>query len=297
MFSTEQYVAKKFEFSISGKATKEDAAEFKRYANTHDLVLNYARGWDGSIVDFIEAFKGVEIRHLSVFARPSLDIDVDITPLNTLSTLSKLSVAGQVVGQLNLDNLPLLASFGFGGELKGKRKVKLDWGKCLNLQSTGGLVSKLPSADTLATFPKLNSLVLVKLNWKPEELQKITGLVDLNVSYWSELESLAQLGTLIPSLKKLQLYQASKLLDYSAIARMTSLKTLGLSKCPAIPSVRLFQNLQQLEELWLPETKIVDGDLSALMLMPSLRHIALIDQKKNHPSRTEIESFLSKRHN
>ena len=279
------------EATIKGAATIDDAREFAQICSSHRLVLNAFRGWDGDLVGAAKSFEHVPVRRLSIFSGPH----TDISSLECFRAIEELQVAGLVTGTLNLDWFSDIAWFGLGAELKGKSKIALNWGKCRKLRDIGGLGSKLPPIEVLATFPLLESLSVVKPDWNPNELQLIKGLVSLDISYWRKLESIGQLGKLMRVLKKFELYQASKLSDYSAISDMQSLRRLSLEKCPSFPSVRLLQPLQLLEELFLIDMKVVDGDMLPLMKIPKLRNVALADYKHYSPSRAVIYSKINAR--
>ena len=288
MISFEQFLPTLLEATIVGSATPDDATAYLPYIQTHLLVLNGARQWDGNLVEFVQSFDGIGLKRLTIFGPTGLDI----TCLSKLNELVELNVAGLLVGELDLDWFPKLERFGFGAEIKGKQHVKLRWGSSSNLRSTGMLGSKLPPIDTLASLPMLESLNIVKATFNPSELSKLTNIAEIYFSYWNAIQSLSDISSMLPRLRRIRLYRASKLTDYEAIKTASNLKTLDFESCPPISSVSLFEPLDNLEKLYLIGTKIIDGDITPLKRMKRLVDVALIDQKNMIPSRKEIEEFF-----
>lgn len=284
MISTEQYVPGYHQATIIGKAAAEDAKSYIALRETHELVLNVARGWDGALDAFLRAFADVDVKRLTLFGPAGLDI----SRLGEMPKLRELNVAGRLVGDLNLDWFHKLHAFGFGAEIKGKQHVNLHWGNCEHLESTGMLGSKLPPMEVLAGFPKLKKIQVVKPKFNPREVLQLTHLQELDVSYWASLTAIAELDPLLTSITHLNLYRASRLLDYSAISRMVSLQYLNLEKCPDFPSAKLLEKLPELHEVYLIDMKIVDGDLQPFGRMPRLRKLGLALHKHYKPSAQEI---------
>jgi hypothetical protein len=258
---------------VNRQATSEDAGIFSKSNVPRTLVLNVFRGWDGDLCSAAEAFRNVPVKSLQVFLHPGTDVE----PIHNFHQVEHLSVVGLGKGTLYLDAFENLRSYGPGTESKGKYIVKIEWGKCRNLKRTGGLGSSLPTIEQLVTFPKL------------------TSLDEIEFSYWNKLSSLSELEK-PERYKKIHLHTSKLLQDYSALIQMKNLRSVSFENCPEFPSVHLIDDLEQLEELFLVGVKIRDPDTSSLLTHPSLKRIALKQQKHLKPSRDELEAHFLKKY-
>ena len=240
------------------------------------LVLNYARGFSGSDLEFLE--EGLGVRRLKLLDRGIADLG----PIARLAgSLEELSVQAAQGAELEL------------GALRHLRAVAGEW----------GLIR-----DTLGSAGSLEGVI----TWRFDEVdlhafRDHVGLQRLTIKEAPYLESVAGVGDL-PELVVLGIVLARKLDDISDVAGLGSslqefrleacpaigaiddveplvnLRLLGFSDCGGIESLAPIAALEELEELYAwGSTRIIDGDLSPLAQLPRLKEIRMRDRRGYKP--------------
>jgi hypothetical protein len=254
----------------------DEAAQVLARGEADGLVLNYARGFEGKNLDFLEARLGV--RRLKVLDRGIADLE----PIERLAaSLEELSVQAAEGAELDLMALTHL------------RAVAGEW----------ALIG-----DTLGGVEELRSVI----TWRFSEVDLHAfrdhfGLKRLTIKEAPHLESLSGIGEL-PELAVLGIAMARRLSEISDVAGLAAplrefeledcpafdaiedieplvnLRFLGLSNCGDIESLAPLVSLKQLEEFhaW-GSTRIVDSDLSPLLQLPRLREIRMRDRRTYEP--------------
>jgi hypothetical protein len=276
---------------VTGRLNDADIEKLLDLNSPRTVVLNVFNGWDGDFTSAMTSLSEVGFDSLDVFGAVNSNFNVgafDVLSDKARARVQHLRLAGQFVGNLCLDMFPNLSNFGMGFTSKGRSGVKINWGTCQNLRILGGAWSFFPSIEVLSQMPLLNRIESVRPGCTPESLCDIKGLEWIDFSYWSQLNNFSQFGSLARSIKRLELYSASKIRGYEEITGLSSLKFLSLQKCPPIPRGSIFSSLKEIEELHLAETKIIDGDMACLYSLPRLKKISLVDQKNLSPRRDAL---------
>lgn len=262
------------------------AAQALARGEADGLVLNYARGFEGGDIEFLD--QGLGVRRLDLLDRGIADLG----PIRGLAdSLEELSVQAADGAELDLAALPHL------------RAVAGEW----------ALIR-----DTLGSVDELRSVI----TWRFGEVdlhafRDHVGLERLTIKEAPYLETLSGIGDL-PELALLEIVLARRLSDISDVAGFAeSLREFKLETCPAISAVddveplanlRFFgvsecgdiesfaplSALLELEELYAwGSTRIVDGDLSPLAQLPNLREIRMRDRRGYRPRVADLVSALS----
>jgi internalin A len=257
------------------------AAQVLAHGEADGLVLNYARGFEGLAIDFLD--EGLRVRRLDLLDRGIRDLG----PIERLAdSLEELSVQAAEHAELDLAALPHL------------RSVAGEW----------GLIG-----PTLGSVDELRSVI----TWRFAEvdLHAFRGHLDLERLTIKEapyLESLSGIGEL-PDLAVLEIVLARKLVDISdvvglaeslhefkledcraidaidEVASLVNLRFLEVGDCGGVESLRPMATLEQLEELYAwGSTKILDNDLSPLARLPRLREIRMQDRRSYKPRVAEL---------
>jgi hypothetical protein len=250
------------------------------------LVVNYARGFAGSDLDFLH--EGLGVRRLNVLDRGIADLG----PLARLAdSLEELSVQPAQGAELDLAALPHL------------RAIVGEW----------ALIR-----DTLSSVDSLQSVITWRFNEVDlHAFRDHVGLQRLTIKEAPYLESLAGVGDL-PELAALGIGLARKLNEISDVVGLASslqefnleacsaisaiddieplanLRLLGFSDCGDIESLAPVAALDELEELYAwGSTRIVDGDLSPLAQLPRLREIRMRDRRAYKPRVADLVAARS----
>ena len=262
------------------------AAQALARGEADGLVLNYARGFSGDDLEFLD--EGLGIRRLKLLDRGISDLG----PIARLgNSLEELSVQAAEDAELDLSALPRL------------RSLAGEW----------GLIR-----DTLATVDGLQSLI----TWRFDEVDLHAFRDDLDLQRLTikdapNLESLSGVGDL-PELAVLGVFLARKLRDLSDVAGLAhslrelefedcpaisaiddvealgELRFLGVSDCGEIESLAPVSAFEQLEVLYAwGSTRVLDGDLSPLAQLPNLREIRMRDRRGYRPRVADLVSALS----
>jgi hypothetical protein len=247
------------------------------------LVLNYARGFEGSDLEFLD--QGLGVRRLKLINRGITDLG----PIARLAdSLEELSVQAAQGAELDLVALPHL------------RAVAGEW----------TLIR-----DTLSSLNGLRSVI----TWRFDEVdlhafRDHVGLQRLTIKEAPYLETFKGVGDL-PEVKVLDIVLARKLSDISDVAGITSslrefkleactaisaiddveplinLRVLGFSDCVDIESLAPAAALNGLEELYAwGSTRIIDSDLSPIAQLPRLREIRMRDRRAYNPHVADLVS-------
>ena len=280
---------------VRGTLSEADVQKLVNAGSPKTLVLNVFNGWDGNLLSVLSALDGIEVVSIDIFCASDSNLPVnafDCLSRKTKSSIQYLKLAGQLVGDLSLDNFPNLVNFGMGFTAKGKNGINIDWGSCPNLVSLGGAWPYFPGIDVLSKMLKLSSIASVRPGCSPESLCCINGLNRIEFAYWNKLKNFTQFGELQEKLSHLELYSASKIESYEGLNEFTNLKYLDLGKCPPVKHGSIFSTLINLEVLHLVGTKILDGDMSCLYSLPNLKKLSLADQKNLSPSHDDLYRHL-----
>lgn len=246
------------------------------------LWLNYARGFSGADLEFLEA---VPVRRLLV-----LDHRVsDLTPIERLSdTLEDLSVQAAPGAVVDLTAFPRLKCL--SSTWRAVRETIADASALVQLVA---LEYDEWNLSALAQNRRLAKLVL-----KPaDELRSLTGLASLShlehfgVFAAPNLDDLAEL-TAARSLRHLELQSCASVDALDVVAGLAMLEFLGVSDCGQIRSLAPLSLLEKLEVLhaW-GSTRIEDADLSPLARLPKLSEVRMRDRREYQPRPSKLTAW------
>jgi hypothetical protein len=238
------------------------------------LVLNYARGFSGSL-DFLD--DRWRLRRLSVLDRSIVDLD----PICRLETLEKLSV--QAAADAVLDLGPLLSL----------RSVSGEWALIGRTLSTVGELERVSTwlFGEVDLRPFRDHVALKALTIKDAPyLEALTGLsnlfdlASLTIVGARRLHRIDEVGELSASMQKLKFEGCRGIDAIDVVEPLVGLRFLGISESGDIASLAPVTSLEQLETLYAwGSTRILDGDLSALSRLPRLKEIRMRDRRGYKP--------------
>ena len=262
------------------------AAAALRRGEADGLVLNYARGFSGGDLEFLDG--GWAVRSLDILDRGI----TNLSPISRLSdSLEDLSVQAAPDAELDLGVLPRL------------RSVAGDWALIGNtLGSVGALQSVItwqfdePDLHTFRDHVGLQRLTIKEAPY----LESLSGIADLSelavmgIFLARRLHDISDVAGLASSLRRLELQACPALNAIDDVEMLVNLDFLGISQCGAIESLAPIAPLERLEVLYAwGSTRVVDGDLSPLARLPRLREIRMRDRRAYNPRVADLVSALS----
>lgn len=252
------------------------AAEVLQQGDVDGLTLNYARGFKGKDLEFLDATLGV--RRLNLLDRGI----VDLAPIARLSeSLERLSIQAAERAELDLGALPHLQSVAAEWSLIGATLSQLD-----DLRSA--ITWRFTETDAHAFRDHIG---LQQLTIKDAPfLESLSGLGDLReltklgVMLAHRLADISDIAGTAPSLRDLELEKCRGLNAIEDIEALVNLRFFGFSDCGDLNSLAPLEPLVDLEvaHLW-GSTRVLDGDLSPLARLPRLRELRMRDRRDYRP--------------
>lgn len=272
---------------VTGGWTAE-AAEVLRRGEADGLVLNYARGFRESGLDFLAP--DLRVRRLDLLDRSISDL----APVERLGgSLEALSVQAAPNAELDLGGLPRL------------RAVAGDW---TLLRSTLGAVEALQSVVTwdfdeadLHSFRDHVELRNLTIKDAPhlESLSGIgnlPGLAVLGIVLAPRLHNVSDVAELAESLQELKFEACPEITMLDDLEPLVHLRVLGISDCGDIESLAPIRSLKQLEVLYAwASTRVLDKDLSPLAALPRLKEVRMRDRRDYRPRVAKLTAVLASR--
>lgn len=261
------------------------AAQALARGEADGLVLNYARGFSGVDLNFLDARLG--IRRLDLLDRGISDLG----PVARLAdSLEDLSVQAAQDAELDLAALPQL------------RAVAGEWSL---IRATLGGVDHLDSVITwrfdevdLHVFRDHVGLERLTIKEAPciESLAGIGGLPELavlSIGLARKLTDVGDVGGLASSLREFKLEACPAITALDDVEELRELRLLGFSECGEIESLAPLSALERLEVLlaW-GSTRILDCDLSPLARLPRLREVRMRDRRTYKPRVADLVAEL-----
>lgn len=248
------------------------------------LVLNYARGFSGGSLDFLDA--RWPLRRLRVLDRSIVDLD----PIGRLAGLEELSVQAAAEAVLDLEPLPRL------------RSVSGEWAL---IGRTLSAVAELESVITwmfgdvdLHAFRDHVALKTLTIKDAPylESLAGLGNLPDLAAltifGAW-RLHEIGEVGELSDSLRELKFEGCPRIDSIEVVESLVGLRFLGISEAGDIASLAPVRSLAQLETFYAwGSTRILDGDLSPLAQLPQLKEIRMRNRRGYKPPVGELAASV-----
>jgi internalin A len=264
-----------------------DDAECVDKGGVDRIVLNYARGFRGDNLAFLSR---LPIRRLLIIARWL----GDLTPLSSLgSSLEDLNVEAAPGAVIDVSRLPGLLRLAASwksirdtvGALSGVRDIFL-------LEYAGTDLMPLSHLQQLRCIRMKQHTRIRSL----DGLDAFSRLERLDVFHGTRLIDIAALSVAPLGLTHLALGTCRKIADVDPLSACSALTYLELSEDGGIRSVLPLAGLSQLEKFIAHgDTRICDGDLSPLGVLPNLRVLAMASRRFYRPSVREIQEHIAGR--
>jgi hypothetical protein len=266
----------------------ERAADVLRRRLVDTLVLNYARGFSDQTLAFLSP--DLPVRRLLVLDRAI----TDLSPVERLAgTLEEVAIEASPSASIDLTALPHL---------------KLVDGEWSLIGHTLGGVELLENVNTWSypeedLHPFSNHFSLKRLIVKDARylrsmsgVQLLREMGELRVILAPKLDDIGDVGEIADSLLVLELQDCAAIEAIDDLEPLIHLRQLGLNNSGRIESLSPLVGMQQLEVFLAWEsTRIVDGDLSPLMRLPSLRDVRMRERREYRPRVAEIQAAIAAR--
>lgn len=229
-----------------------------------DLYLNYARGWSGRDLSFLQ-----DLGWLKAFTILDWRIE-DVSPIHYLTRVEMLEISTYCKTAIHFESFPALED------------CRLTWREraaslfeCSTLRRLFLSDYSRESTDSFARLPRLEALSIGS-----SAVTSLEGLRALKMLKFLGLYSLKRLRSLegIESLAQLETLEVNKCRSLSGIAeigQLNNLRRLELNDDGRLPSLKPLEGLRELREVFFYEsTNILDGDLSPLTQLPRLKKVS-----------------------
>lgn len=167
--------------------------------------------------------------------------------------------------------------------------------RCLDLEFL--FVEGYPFTD-LSALTVLQQLRRLHINSRALErangVQSLQSLRHLTFAYCAMLSDINAVAS-CDFLEVLELHTCKQVATLVAVGALSKLRRLLVENCGAIDSIRPLLNCELLEELYLPGTKVSDGDLEPMLKLKKLRRVAFPKSRVHSHSMEEINSALAQR--
>lgn len=247
------------------------------------LVLNYARGFSGSL-DFLD--DAWRLRRLSVLDRSI----VDLAPIGRLTTLERLSVQAAADAVLELGPLSRLRSVSGEWALIGRTLSAAD-----ELESVSTWMFGEVDLHAFRDHIALKALTIKDAPYL-ESLAGLGGLPDLailKIIGARRLHEIDDVSELSASLYELEFEDCPRIDAIDVVASLVGLRFLGISESGDIASLAPIGSLSQLETFYAwGSTRILDGDLSPLARLPQLKEIRMRNRRGYRPPVGELAASV-----
>lgn len=270
---------------VTGAWSAEAAKSLTR-GDADGLVLNYARGFIGHDLEFLD--EGWPLRRLKVLNR-SIE---DLTPIGRLAqSLEHLSVQAAPPAELDLGLVPRIRVLGAEwaligstlGELEDLREVVTWRFNELDLHAFRDHLElqRLVIKDA----PYLESL---------DGVGNLPELAELSIVLARKLHDISEVSELRSTLQEFKLEACPSISAIDDVEPLVNLRFLGVSDCGEIDSLAPVKALRSLERFsaW-GSTRVADGDLSPLAQLRHLREIRMQDRRGYSPRLSDLVSSLS----
>jgi hypothetical protein len=264
-------------------AWSEGAGRALRRGEADGLVLNYARGFSGSL-DFLD--DAWQLRRLSVLDRAIADLD----PIGRLTTLERLAVQAAPEAVLDLGPLSRLRSVSGEWALIGRTLSGSDALESVSTWMFGeGDLHAFRDHVALKTLTIKDAPYLESL----AGLGNLPDLAILKIIGARRLHDIEAIGELSASLYQLEFEECPQIEAIDVVESLGNLQFLGISESGDIASLAPIESLSQLETFYAwGTTRILDGDLSPLERLPQLKEIRMRNRRGYEPAVGDLEASV-----
>lgn len=218
---------------------------------------------------------------------------IDITAIEVLQHLEELSLDDQISVGLDLTCLRKLRDL----RLIVSKHQPLCAGNMPSMESLWLWKIGESNLAHLESFPNLETLGI----FEAKKLSSLNGishcqkLKRLDVGYCPSLSEAAELKAL-SRLEHLELFSLKRLLSFAEDLPASSLKKLIVNGLSPISNASIFLRLLNIELLTLVNTEVLDGDLSPLLQIESLKHCNIRPNKPQyHPKASDLYDMVKTR--
>jgi Leucine-rich repeat (LRR) protein len=252
-------------------------AKHMRQQGIEDLYLNYARGWKGTNLTFLD-----DLEWLKAFTILDWNI-MDVSPVHNLKELRMLEVSTYCDTELRFESFPSLV------------ECKISWREKARSLFSAKSIKRLFVSDYTSKDADLFGQMsqLVSLSIAGGSLQSVVGLRPLRELTFLGLYNLTRLKSLqgvesLTILEALEVNDCPALSEIAALAPLTKLRRVELNDDGKIASIQPIGKLLELREFYFfGTTEVQDGDLSPLAVLPHLEKTSF--QNRPHYNRRREE--------
>ncbi|NUP96566.1 MAG: hypothetical protein HUU28_10430 [Planctomycetaceae bacterium] len=256
------------------------ALEVARSLRIKELELNYAKGWNGRELDFLEGLtdllESIEILDWSI---------EDVSAVHALVGLRQLAVSTYCKTEFRFPQFPKL------------EEVALEWRpRAASLFEHRGVkrvfLNKWNGGKDLSDFGEMRQLETLQL-YSPARLEALSGIEQLTRLSRLDLAHAPRLAWLcgiehLGHLRRLSIDTCRKISSIQQVSSLLELRELAIDNCGDIESLAPLRRLSQLERVsFIESTRIVDGDLSPLKELPVLRQAHF--RERSHYSHSDAD--------
>jgi hypothetical protein len=250
-----------------------------------ELMLNYARGWEGADLSFLRDLD--ELIGLVLIHRTLSDDSV----VQELHQLRQLQLSTSCSNAIDFSKLHFLED------------CALRWRYGINDLFQSRIMQRLYISDspdqTFEKYSRLGALESLSLSGgsleSTDRIEALSRLSHLGFFHLRRLSSLRGISTL-SGLRVLELEKCPGIMDISELAPLCQLTKLRIDECGPIRTLGELQNFDSLEELYfIGSTKILDGNLQLLFELPRLRTVWFQNRRGYSHTREEVQAFLQER--
>ncbi len=248
---------------------KDELIDYMLTHKINELNINYARGFIGDALDFLQHLPFLEGLLLLVYNIP------DISAIHNLRRLRTLSTSCRDKTPLDFSQFPLLEDCGLDWRPRSQSIFQ-----CKTLKRL--FIDKYSDKDTTSFRDLVN---MESLSFASGSLNDLTGLRPLRKLKKLGLYRLGSLSSLqgiedLHDLEALEIGTCRKLTTITEVHKLKNLRRLWINNSDEIDSLRPIEGLNRLEEVnFTDSTNILDGDLSPLTHLPNLTDVRFKDRK------------------
>lgn len=246
--------------------------EYLRANNVRELELNYAKGWTGGNLSFLE-----ELPQLRAFKIIDWEIS-SVEPIHFLHGLRLLEVMTQCKTPIRFAEFPQLLDCGLEWRARSDSLFS-----CATLKEL--FINRYRKKDLDAFSALVNLETLAILNAPVENLHGLRALKHLRQLRLGNLRRLTSLTGIeaLTDLEELRIDTCPAISSIDEVASLIHLRKLFIDNSGQIESLKPLRELDHLESVGFVEsTNILDGDLSPLILKKNLSRVSF--QNRRHYS-------------
>ena len=260
-------------------AWNREFAEQMRLAGVQELEINYAKGFVGKDISFLADLDWLEGLLLIHRTLP------DDTAVQSLSSLRLLDLNTYCRNPINFSAFPRL------------EECSLEWrsgaASLFQCHTISRLFINSYTAKHSESFRSLHGLTELRIaNGALSDLSGLSSCRNLDFLGLYNLKRLPNLQGLgeLAGLERLELNGCRNIRNIDEIAKLRHLRVLHLCDDGHISSLKPLADLVELEEfLFYESTNILDGDLSPLIQLPSLKKVVFAERVHYSHRRLDFE--------